>query len=66
MQTIEMDLARLVASGIISLVFGRPAHSALEAASPLVGSVDESLQTIEQRIDLIAEAKNELKELGGT
>ena len=44
----------------------RVERSALEAASPLVGSVDESLQTIEQRIDLIAEAKNELKELGGT
>jgi len=44
----------------------RVERSALEAASPLVGSVDESLQTIEQRLDLIAEAKDELKELGGT
>jgi hypothetical protein len=43
----------------------RVGRSALEAASPLVGSVDESLTNIESRLDHLAEAKNELRELGG-
>ena len=40
-------------------------RAALDAGSPLVGSIDESLQSIHERLDLLAEAKDELRELGG-
>jgi hypothetical protein len=43
----------------------RIGRSAIEAASPLVGSVDEALQEINERLDLHAQAREELKELGG-
>jgi hypothetical protein len=44
----------------------RIGRTAIEAASPLVGGVDESLQTINERLDHIAEAREELRQLGGT
>ena len=44
----------------------RIGRAALEAASPLVGGVDESLQTINERLDHIAQAREELRELGGS
>ena len=43
----------------------RIGRSAIEAASPLVGSVDESLHAINERLDLHAQAIEELRELGG-
>jgi hypothetical protein len=43
----------------------RIGRTALEAASPLVGSIDESLREINERLDHHAEAIEELKELGG-
>jgi hypothetical protein len=39
--------------------------AAIEAASPLVGSVDDSLREINERLDLQAQAVDELRELGG-
>jgi hypothetical protein len=44
----------------------RIGRTALEAASPLVGSIDESLREINERLDHHAEAIEELKEIGGT
>jgi hypothetical protein len=44
----------------------RIGRTALEAASPLVGSVDDALHTINQRIDHVHEARDELRELGGS
>ena len=38
---------------------------AIEAASPLVGSIDESLHALDERLNLQAEALDELRELGG-
>jgi len=43
----------------------RVGRTAIEAASPLVGSVDESLQRINDRLDYHVEAKDELRDLGG-
>lgn len=43
----------------------RIGRTALEAASPLVGSVDDALQNINERIDHVHEARDELRELGG-
>ncbi|MEX0665359.1 MAG: hypothetical protein WD598_11420 [Acidimicrobiia bacterium] len=43
----------------------RIGRTALEAASPLVGSIDEALDDINERLDHHAEAIEELKELGG-
>jgi hypothetical protein len=43
----------------------RIGRTALDAATPLVGSIDESLQEINERLDQHAEAIEELKELGG-
>jgi len=44
----------------------RIGRTAIEAASPLVGSVDESLRAINELLDHHAEAIEELKELGGS
>jgi len=43
----------------------RIGRAALEAATPLVGSIDDALHDINQRLDHHAEAINELRELGG-
>ena len=43
----------------------RIAQSAIESASPLVDSVDDSLTRINERLDHHAEARDELRELGG-
>ena len=43
----------------------RISQSAVEAASPLVDSVDDSLTRINERLDHHTEARNELRELGG-
>ncbi len=43
----------------------RIGRTALEAASPLVGSVDDALSTINERLDQVHEARDELRELGG-
>lgn len=43
----------------------RIGRNAIEAASPLVGSIDESLQEINERLDHHAQAIEELRELGG-
>jgi hypothetical protein len=43
----------------------RIGRTALEAASPLVGNIDDSLQDINERLDHHAEAIEELRELGG-
>jgi hypothetical protein len=43
----------------------RIGRTALEAASPLVGGIDESLRDINERLDHHEEAIDELKELGG-
>jgi len=43
----------------------RIGRTALDAASPLVGSIDDSLRTINERLDHHAEAIEELRELGG-
>ena len=43
----------------------RIGRTAIEGASPLVGSVDDSLQEINERLDHRAEAIEELRELGG-
>jgi hypothetical protein len=43
----------------------RIGRAALEAASPIVGSVDDSLREINERLDHHAEAIEELRELGG-
>lgn len=40
-------------------------RAALDAGSPLVGNVDDSLRGIHERLDSLAEAKDELRELGG-
>jgi hypothetical protein len=42
----------------------RIGRTALEAASPLVSSVDDSLRDIKQRLDLHVEARDELRHLG--
>jgi len=39
-------------------------RAALDAASPLVSSVDDSLRDIKQRLDHHVEARNELREFG--
>lgn len=44
----------------------RIGRTAIEAASPLVGGIDDSLRTINERLDHVEEARNELKDLGGT
>jgi hypothetical protein len=44
----------------------RIGRTAIEAASPLVGGVDDSLRTINERLDYVDEARNELKDLGGS
>jgi len=43
----------------------RIGRTAIEAASPLVGGVDESLRTINERLDHVEEARDELRDLGG-
>jgi hypothetical protein len=43
----------------------RIGRTALEAASPLVGSIDEALQDINERLDHHEQAIEELRELGG-
>ena len=43
----------------------RIGRTALEAASPLVGGIDESLRDINERLDHHEEAIEELKKLGG-
>ena len=43
----------------------RIGQSAIEAASPLVDSVDDSLGRINVRLDHHAEAREELRDLGG-
>lgn len=40
-------------------------RAALDAGSPLVGSVDDALRGIHERLDHLAEAHDELRELGG-
>jgi hypothetical protein len=40
-------------------------RAALDAGSPLVGSVDDALRSIHERLDHLAEARDELRELGG-
>jgi hypothetical protein len=40
-------------------------RAAIEAASPLVDSVDDSIARINERLDHVDEAKDELRELGG-
>ncbi len=45
-------------------VADRVGRAALEAASPLMSSVDESLRDIKQRLDLHGEARDELREFG--
>lgn len=40
-------------------------RAALDAGSPLVGSVDDALRSIHERLDHLAEAHDELRELGG-
>jgi hypothetical protein len=45
-------------------VADRVGRTALEAASPLVTSVDDSLRDIQQRLDLQAQARDELRDLG--
>ncbi len=44
----------------------RVSKNAIESASPLVDSVDDSLRRINERLDHVDEAKNELRDLGGT
>ena len=44
----------------------RIGRSAIEGASPLVDSVDDSIARINTRLDHVEQAKNELRELGGT
>ena len=43
----------------------RVSKMAIESASPLVDSVDDSLKRINQRLDHVDEARGELRELGG-
>ena len=43
----------------------RLGRRAIEAASPLVGSIDDALRAMNERLDLQAEAIDELRELGG-
>ena len=43
----------------------RIGRRAIEAGSPIVGSIDESLRAVNERLDLQAEAIDELRELGG-
>jgi hypothetical protein len=43
----------------------RIGRRAIEAASPLVDSVDDSISRINTRLDQVDEAKDELRELGG-
>ena len=42
----------------------RIGRAAIEAASPLVDGVDESLTRINERLDMVEEARNELRRLG--
>jgi len=44
----------------------RIGRTALDAASPLVGSIDDALQDINERLDHHEQAIEELRELGGT
>jgi hypothetical protein len=41
----------------------RISRTAIEAASPIVGGVDESLRTINERLDHVEEARSELEDL---
>jgi hypothetical protein len=59
MLTLRYRIAELEKTG------DRIGRTALEAASPLVGSVDDALQNINERIDHVHEARDELRELGG-
>jgi tRNA (Thr-GGU) A37 N-methylase len=43
----------------------RIGRAAIEGASPLVDSVDDSIARINTRLDQVDEAKHELRELGG-
>jgi hypothetical protein len=43
----------------------RIGRTAIEGASPLVDSVDDSISRINARLDHVEQAKNELRELGG-
>jgi hypothetical protein len=43
----------------------RVGRRAIEAASPLVGSIDDALRVVNEKLDLQAEAIDELRELGG-
>ncbi len=43
----------------------RVSKMAIESASPLVDTVDDSLKRINQRLDHVDEARGELRELGG-
>lgn len=51
--------------GEVERICGRVETSALEAASPLIGSVDDSLQAVHERLDSIDEARQELREISG-
>jgi hypothetical protein len=44
----------------------RIGRSAIEGASPLVDSVDDSIARINTKLDHVEQAKDELRELGGT
>jgi hypothetical protein len=43
----------------------RIGRTAIEGASPLVDSVDDSISRINARLDHVEQAKNELREFGG-
>jgi hypothetical protein len=51
--------------GEVERICGRVETAALEAASPLIGSVDDSLQAVNERLDSIDEARQELREISG-
>jgi hypothetical protein len=43
----------------------RVSKTAIESASPLVDSVDDSIRRINERLDHVDEARGELRELDG-
>jgi hypothetical protein len=49
----------------IERIGDRIGRRAVEAASPLVGSIDDALHAVNEKLDLQAEAIDELRELGG-